>query len=112
MADSRSRGAPTMPLMTAGATATSPPARKRGGSHGARSALASSLTTPDSNAEPFMPLNSPVNPVRMLVPLPPRGGSDLVGRIVAAELTDDRNKPVVFDNRPGAGSAGGHIHRC
>ncbi len=45
----------------------------------------------------------PVKPVRMIVPLAPGGGSDIVGRIVALGLTDRWGQAVVVDNRPGAG---------
>ena len=46
----------------------------------------------------------PVKPVRMIVPLAPGGGSDIVGRIVAIALTDYWSQSVIVDNRPGAGS--------
>ena len=49
----------------------------------------------------------PIRPVRMVVPLAPGGGSDIVGRIVAQALTEHWGKSVVVDNRPGAGSAVG-----
>lgn len=49
----------------------------------------------------------PVRPVRMIVPLAPGGGSDIVGRILAQQLTEHWGKPVVVDNRPGAGSTVG-----
>jgi tripartite-type tricarboxylate transporter receptor subunit TctC len=46
----------------------------------------------------------PIKPVRMIVPLAPGGGSDIVGRIVAQGLTQQWGQSVVVDNRPGAGS--------
>lgn len=49
----------------------------------------------------------PARPVRMVIPLAPGGGSDIVGRILAQALTDHWGKTVVVDNRPGAGSAVG-----
>lgn len=49
----------------------------------------------------------PMRPVRMIVPLAPGGGSDIVGRIVAQALTGLWGQTVVVDNRPGAGSTVG-----
>lgn len=49
----------------------------------------------------------PTKPVRMIVPLAPGGGSDIVGRIVALELFNRWGQTVVVDNRPGAGSTVG-----
>ena len=46
----------------------------------------------------------PSKPVRMIVPLAPGGGSDIVGRILAQALTQHWGQTVVVDNRPGAGS--------
>jgi tripartite-type tricarboxylate transporter receptor subunit TctC len=43
----------------------------------------------------------------MIVPLAPGGGSDIVGRIVAQGLTEQWDRSVIVDNRPGAGSAVG-----
>ena len=45
----------------------------------------------------------PDKPVRMVVPLAPGGGSDIVGRVLAQALTEKWAHPVVVDNRPGAG---------
>jgi len=49
----------------------------------------------------------PTKPVRMIVPLAPGGGSDIVGRIIALELVNYWGQSVVVDNRPGAGSTVG-----
>src|SRR5262245_9293892 len=45
----------------------------------------------------------PVRPVRMVIPFPPGGSNDIVGRIVAANLSERLGKQVVVDNRAGAG---------
>lgn len=49
----------------------------------------------------------PARPVRMIVPLAPGGGSDIVARIAAAALGDAWGQSIVVDNRPGAGSVVG-----
>jgi len=61
--------------------------------------LGAFATVPMAQASVF-----PDKPVRMVIPLAPGGGSDIVGRIVAQGLSDHWGKPVVVDNRPGAGS--------
>jgi tripartite-type tricarboxylate transporter receptor subunit TctC len=45
----------------------------------------------------------PARPVRFIVPFPPGGGNDIVGRIVAQHLNDALKVAVVVDNRGGAG---------
>jgi tripartite-type tricarboxylate transporter receptor subunit TctC len=45
----------------------------------------------------------PVKPVRLIVPLPPGGGADLLARSLAARLTDIWGQTVVIDHRSGAG---------
>jgi len=44
----------------------------------------------------------PDRPIKMIVPWPPGGGSDVLGRIVSKHLSQQLGQPVVVDNRPGA----------
>jgi len=44
----------------------------------------------------------PVKPVRFVLGFPPGGGSDILGRIVAARMQEQMGHAVVIENRPGA----------
>lgn len=44
----------------------------------------------------------PARPVRVIIPFPPGGGSDLLGRPVAQKLTDAFGQQFIVDNRGGA----------
>jgi tripartite-type tricarboxylate transporter receptor subunit TctC len=46
--------------------------------------------------------NYPARPVRVVVPWPPGGANDIVGRIVAQRLGDQTGQQFVIDNRGGA----------
>ncbi|MCA3150426.1 MAG: tripartite tricarboxylate transporter substrate binding protein, partial [Rhodocyclaceae bacterium] len=52
----------------------------------------------------------PAKPIRLVVPYPPGGGTDLLGRMVARRLSETLGVPILIDNRPGAdGSIGTDI---
>ena len=52
-----------------------------------------------ASAQPF-----PGKPMRLLVPFPPGGGTDVAARALGDYLTKDLGQPVVVDNRPGGNS--------
>jgi tripartite-type tricarboxylate transporter receptor subunit TctC len=43
----------------------------------------------------------PTKPIRLVVPLAPGGGGDLVGRMIGQKTSEALGQPVVVDNRPG-----------
>lgn len=45
----------------------------------------------------------PEQPIRLLIGFPPGGGGDLYGRTIANELGKHIGKPLVVENKPGAG---------
>jgi tripartite-type tricarboxylate transporter receptor subunit TctC len=61
------------------------------------------LVSAPSHAQPDAPW--PTRPVQMIVAYPPAGGTDILARLVAAELGRAIGQPVVVINRSGASGA-------
>jgi tripartite-type tricarboxylate transporter receptor subunit TctC len=58
-------------------------------------------------AAPALAQAPAARPIRLVVPFPPGGTADLLGRIAAREMETRLGQPVVVENRAGAGGAVG-----
>ncbi len=56
-------------------------------------------------ALPLHAQSYPTRPIRLIIPLPPGGGADFIGRVVGQKLSEQFGQPVVADNRGGASGA-------
>jgi len=45
----------------------------------------------------------PERPIRLLLPFPAGGAVDIVARVMAAQMAEDLGKPIVIENKAGAG---------
>jgi tripartite-type tricarboxylate transporter receptor subunit TctC len=52
--------------------------------------------------------NFPVKPIRIIVPFPPGGTSDILSRLIGPKLTEKWGQQVIVESRPGANGAIGH----
>ena len=98
------RHRPTSPLSSTSSTSTSstPPAEPA--SRSRRLALQLAIGAAASASLPAFAAEYPERPVHLLVPFPPGGLTDVLGRLVADRLQKSLGQPVVIENRPGAGT--------
>jgi tripartite-type tricarboxylate transporter receptor subunit TctC len=64
-------------------------------------ALVLALAAPLLQAQ-TSPQTFPAKPIKIVVPFPPGGSTDNVGRLLAAELTKSFGQPVIIENKGGA----------
>jgi tripartite-type tricarboxylate transporter receptor subunit TctC len=58
---------------------------------------------PASHAVAQSTATYPNRPVKLVIPFPPGGPLDIIGRLIAQKASEDWGQNVVVDNRPGAG---------
>lgn len=66
----------------------------------AAAALAASLGATPALAQG----DYPSRPITLVIPFPPGGSADTIGRLIGKRLSDKLGQPVVIDNRAGAGT--------
>jgi tripartite-type tricarboxylate transporter receptor subunit TctC len=75
--------------------------------------LGAALAVVIAGASPAAASDYPAGPVRLFVGFPPGGTTDVIGRLLAKELSDILGKPVLVENRAGVsgGIAAGAVAR-
>lgn len=62
-------------------------------------AVALCMFNPAAGAQQY-----PAKPIKLIIPFPPAGATDVIGRALGQKLSESLGQAVVIENRPGAGS--------
>jgi tripartite-type tricarboxylate transporter receptor subunit TctC len=71
--------------------------------------LIAAIIAATQNAGPAFAQDYPTRQVTIVVPFAPGGSVDFIGRLVGQKLSERLGRPVIVENRPGAGSATGTL---
>ena len=64
--------------------------------------LVSAMVLACLGATPVLAADYPTQPVKIIVPFSPGGGTDIIGRIVAQKLGEELGTQFIVENKPGA----------
>ena len=77
--------------------------------HAALAAVAFAAVMASAPVSPLQAQDYPTRPVMVIVPQPPGGGTDIITRIFADQLTKQLGQTFVVENRAGAGTVVGSV---